>query len=136
MPDYSEFPTTPTAWQEHAFGDITPPALAAQVQPVYRGDVGDLRLDLSDVTDLGDLRAPITTRIDGGIGDITILVPESADVRVSSHSGLGTIRLFDQEDRVGGLFEGTGSEAWTGDGRPEIQLTIDAAIGDVVVDRA
>jgi hypothetical protein len=24
VPDYSEFPTTPTAWQEHAFGDITP----------------------------------------------------------------------------------------------------------------
>ena len=24
MADYSEFPTTPTAWQEHAFGDITP----------------------------------------------------------------------------------------------------------------
>ncbi|MGY1591560.1 hypothetical protein ACI789_06480 [Geodermatophilus sp. SYSU D00965] len=26
MPDYSEFPTTPTAWQEHAWGEVTPVA--------------------------------------------------------------------------------------------------------------
>ncbi len=24
MPDYSEFPTTPTAWQQHVWGDVTP----------------------------------------------------------------------------------------------------------------
>ena len=33
MPDYSEFPTTPTAWQEHAFGDITPLAVEAPAPP-------------------------------------------------------------------------------------------------------
>ncbi|RBY76378.1 hypothetical protein DQ238_17890 [Geodermatophilus sp. TF02-6] len=33
MADYSEFPTTPTAWQEHAFGDITPMALEAPAPP-------------------------------------------------------------------------------------------------------
>ena len=24
MPDYSEFPTTPTAWQENVWGEVTP----------------------------------------------------------------------------------------------------------------
>jgi hypothetical protein len=33
VPDYSEFPTTPTAWQEHAFGDITPTAIEAPAPP-------------------------------------------------------------------------------------------------------
>ena len=31
MPDYSEFPTTPTAWQQHVWGDMTP--LAAEDPP-------------------------------------------------------------------------------------------------------
>jgi hypothetical protein len=26
VPDYSEFPTTPTAWQEHAWGEVAPVA--------------------------------------------------------------------------------------------------------------
>ncbi|MBB3084863.1 hypothetical protein [Geodermatophilus sabuli] len=39
MPDYSEFPTTPTAWQEHAFGDVTPLAIEAPPPPPARRGV-------------------------------------------------------------------------------------------------
>jgi hypothetical protein len=39
VPDYSEFPTTPTAWQEHAFGDVTPLAIEAPPPPPARRGV-------------------------------------------------------------------------------------------------
>ena len=37
MPDYSEFPTTPTAWQEHAWGEITPLQTEDPLPPQRRG---------------------------------------------------------------------------------------------------
>ncbi len=37
MPDYSEFPTTPTAWQEHAWGDVTPLEVEDPPRPERRG---------------------------------------------------------------------------------------------------
>ncbi|SNR99333.1 hypothetical protein SAMN06893096_101243 [Geodermatophilus pulveris] len=37
MPDYSEFPTTPTAWQEHAWGEVTPLETEDPPSPARRG---------------------------------------------------------------------------------------------------
>jgi hypothetical protein len=37
VPDYSEFPTTPTAWQEHAWGEITPLQTEDPLPPQRRG---------------------------------------------------------------------------------------------------
>lgn len=37
MPDYSEFPTTPTAWQEHAWGEVTPLETEDPPRPQRRG---------------------------------------------------------------------------------------------------
>jgi hypothetical protein len=37
VPDYSEFPTTPTAWQEHAWGDVTPLEVEDPPPPQRRG---------------------------------------------------------------------------------------------------
>ncbi len=37
MPDYSEFPTTPTAWQEQAWQDIAPLPLEDPPPPQRRG---------------------------------------------------------------------------------------------------
>ena len=37
MPDYSEFPTTPTAWQEHAWGEVTPLETEDPPGPERRG---------------------------------------------------------------------------------------------------
>jgi phage shock protein PspC (stress-responsive transcriptional regulator) len=118
-------------------GDRTYVALSAsEVQPVYRGGIGDMRVDLQNLTDLGSLRQPIATRVDAGVGDVTIVVPRDADVRVSAHSGIGHIDLFGEGARAGGLFAGHGNESWSGDGRPEIELTINAGVGDVEVSRA
>lgn len=37
MPDYSEFPTTPTAWQEQAWQEITPLPVEDAEPPQRRG---------------------------------------------------------------------------------------------------
>jgi predicted membrane protein len=102
------------------------------VQPTYHCGVGDCTLDLSDVDDFDEL---ITTRLDAGVGDVTVIVPRSADVRVSVDSGLGDVRMFGQDDRNGGYFPGLGSQSWTDDGEEEINLSINAGIGDVEVTR-
>jgi phage shock protein PspC (stress-responsive transcriptional regulator) len=105
---------------------------ADSVQPVYDCGVGDCTLDLSGISDLGD---PITTRLDAGLGDVEVILPSSADVRVTVDPGIGDVRMFGQVDRNGGYFPGVGSRPWTDDGEPEINLTINAGIGDVEVSR-
>jgi phage shock protein PspC (stress-responsive transcriptional regulator) len=107
------------------------PRTAADVQPVYSLGLGDTTLDLSD---LSDLDQPVTTQVNGGLGDVDVLVPRSADVRVDVHSGLGEVDVLDLASD-GGLSLGSGA-AWSGDGEPDIVLTINAGIGDVEVDRA
>ena len=118
---------------ENGIGDQTYRETDADfVQPVYHCGVGDCTLDLSDVDDLGD---PITTRIDAGVGDVEVILPRSADVRVTLDSGVGEVQMFDQDERNGGFFPGVGSRSWTDDGEAEINLTINAGIGDVEVSR-
>jgi phage shock protein PspC (stress-responsive transcriptional regulator) len=126
-------------WRDvhHGVGDRTYVALTpSEVQPEYRGGIGDMRIDLHGLSGLGDLREPITTRVDAGIGDVTIVVPRDADVRVVAHSGIGNVDLFGEGARADGLFAGHGNESWSGDGKPEIELTINAGVGDVEVSRA
>jgi len=111
------------------------PQTAAAVEPVYHGGVGDVTLDLSEI-DLSTLDGPIETVLDAGVGDVEILVPRTADVRIEANSGLGDIEVFGSNTAGRGFYPGTGSADWTGDGDPEIVLTINAGIGDVEVDRA
>lgn len=117
-----------------ASSDVTfSPQTAATVDARYQSGVGDVELDLTAI-DLAALTGPITTVVDSGVGDVQVVVPRSADVRVSVSNGLGDAELFGQ-DSNGGTYAGTGSAPWTGDGNPEIVLTIEAGIGDVTVSR-
>jgi phage shock protein PspC (stress-responsive transcriptional regulator) len=111
------------------------PATAEDVRPVYQAGVGDVVLDLSDI-DVRDLDRPVATRLDAGIGDVEIIVPRSADVRIEADSGIGNIEVFGEDGVGDGLFPGLGSASWTGDDEPEFAITIDAGIGDVEVSRA
>jgi phage shock protein PspC (stress-responsive transcriptional regulator) len=110
------------------------PATAADVQPLYDAGVGDLMVDLTAV-DLATLTAPVHTEVQHGVGDLHVLVPRSADVRIDVHQGMGDVDVFGQSSNSG-FFPGTGSAAWTGDGRPEFVITVDAGVGDVEVSRA
>jgi phage shock protein PspC (stress-responsive transcriptional regulator) len=110
------------------------PASAAEVSPVYHGGVGDMTVDLTQVS-LAGLDGPVTTRIDHGLGDLQVVVPASADVRLTVDHGLGDLQVFDRGSAAQGFFPGTGSASWTGDDQPEFVLTIDNGLGDVEVSR-
>jgi phage shock protein PspC (stress-responsive transcriptional regulator) len=110
------------------------PTTAADVRPLYHGGVGDLTLDLTRVPP-ADLDGPVTTRIEHGVGDLHVLVPASADVRVTVDSGLGDVNLFDRS-ADSGSFPGVGAAPWTDDGQPEFVISIAAGVGDVEVHRA
>ena len=111
------------------------PLSASAVQPEYRGGVGDVTVDLTDVA-LAGLDEPIHTRIDHGVGDLELRLPDSADVRVTVHHGLGSVDVFDEGSSDGGFYPGTGSASWTDDGRPEFEIMINSGVGDVEVSRA
>ena len=128
--------STTQPWEdvEGGVGDRTyTPETAGEVRPVYDHGMGNLTLDLTDI-DLADLDEPVTTRIDHGMGDIEVLVPDSADVRVEVDGGMGDVDILDL-DSDGGLSAGEGS-SWSGDGEAEIVLTIDSGMGNVEVSRA
>jgi phage shock protein PspC (stress-responsive transcriptional regulator) len=122
-------------WQyggENGIGDQTFREIDGDfVEPAYHCGVGDCTLDLSGIDDFDEL---ITTRLDAGVGDVEVILPESADVRVTVDSGLGGVRVFGQND-TRGFFPGEGSRSWTDDGEPEFDVTINAGIGDVEVSR-
>jgi hypothetical protein len=126
-------------WQyggENGIGDQTFRETGADfVQPAYHCGVGDCTLDLSGVDDLDDLDEEITTRLDAGVGDVDVILPRSADVRVTVDSGLGSVEIFGEDGRSSGFFPGEGSRSWTDDGEPEFDLTINHGIGDVEVSR-
>jgi phage shock protein PspC (stress-responsive transcriptional regulator) len=110
------------------------PATAAEVRDNYRGGAGDMTVDLSRI-DAGDLNREIATRIEHGIGDLTVILPRSADVQLLVEQGIGDLQVFDRGAAADGFFPGLGSRPWTDDGKPEFALTIDSGLGDVEVSR-
>jgi hypothetical protein len=69
------------------------------------------------------------------VGNLHVVVPDSADVQVTVHDGLGNVDVLGNGSSDG-FYPGSGSASWTGDGNPEFVITIDAGIGNVEVDRA
>jgi phage shock protein PspC (stress-responsive transcriptional regulator) len=110
------------------------PQTAADVRPVYDGAIGNTTVDLSEVA-LTGASTPISTRVDGGVGNLRVLLPASADVRVSVQDGLGHVDVLGHGS-TDGFYRGSGSASWSGDDQPEFVLTIDAGIGNVEVSRA
>jgi hypothetical protein len=110
------------------------PATEAEVRQVYRGGVGDMTVDLRQV-DVSNLDGEIATRIEHGVGDLYILVPQSADVQLNLESGLGSVNVFDRGSDTAGFFPGAGSASWTNDGQAEFALTVNSGVGDVEVSR-
>jgi phage shock protein PspC (stress-responsive transcriptional regulator) len=109
------------------------PSTAAAVEPTYEHAAGDLTVDLRDV-DVSDRDAPIVTRIEHGIGDVEVLVPSSADARVTVDNGVGDTEVFG-DGADSGFYPGTGTAAWTDDGVPEFRISIHSGAGDVTVSR-
>ncbi|SFO96252.1 phage shock protein C (PspC) family protein [Geodermatophilus dictyosporus] len=105
------------------------PTSVADVRSTYSVGAGDLDLDLSRL-DVGEVDTPLEVRVDHGLGDLDVTVPDDFDVRVDVEHGLGDVDLFDQGPD-GGLFRGD-----DGDGDVDLVLTIHSGLGDVEVSRA
>ncbi len=105
------------------------PSTRAEAQRTFELGAGNLRLDL---TALGATRSPIRVRARVGTGELTVVVPSHAAVRITSHVQVGRITVFGQE-RGSGLdvtdtFRG-------GDGGPvRLNLDLRAGAGRIVVD--
>ncbi|TFV88222.1 PspC domain-containing protein [Blastococcus sp. CT_GayMR16] len=127
--------TLPWSGLRGGVGDRTyRPAAVAEVRDVYRNGAGDMTVDFSRL-DQGISGDPITTSVEHGVGDLTVIVPRSADVQLVVEQGIGDLDVFDRGADADGFFAGTGSRPWTDDGEPEFVLTIDSGLGDVEVSR-
>jgi len=110
------------------------PASVAQVQDRYQSGAGDMTVDLTGV-DVSDLDAPITTRVEHGVGDVRVVVPRDADVRLTVMSGVGSIDTFGQGSLDRGFFPGSGTGSWVDDGKAEFVIAVHNGAGDVEVSR-
>jgi hypothetical protein len=110
------------------------PATAAQVRDVYRNGAGDMTVDLTHV-DVSHLSAPISTRLEHGVGNTQVVVPADADVQLTIDSGVGNIDVFDQGSVDSGFFPGTAPGSWVNDGRAEFRIVVSNGVGDVEVSR-
>jgi phage shock protein PspC (stress-responsive transcriptional regulator) len=110
------------------------PVSDAQVQNVYRGGAGDMTVDLTRVP-VSNLDGPITTRVEHGLGDVQVIVPRDADVRLTVMSGVGSIDAFGQGSLDSGFFPGSGPGTWVDDGNAEFVIAVHNGAGDVEVSR-
>jgi len=116
-------------------GDRTfSPTAAAQVRDVYSSGAGDMTVDLSQV-DVSHLAAPIDTRIEHGLGDVRIIVPSDADVRIGVMTGVGSVDVLGEGSIDRGFIPGIGSGPWVDDGKAEFDIAVHNGAGDVEVSR-
>ncbi len=84
---------------------------------------GDLEVYLP-----GKLSADLPVSIQGGIGELTIYLPEDTAVEADMTGGLGELNVYDLE-RQGGRYI-----AGNPDRDPSIQLNVEAGIGEMTVE--
>lgn len=101
------------------------PQSAAEVQSTYDFGAGELELDLSRVDDIEGLDGR-NIRVEGGAGQIDLIVPDGMDVDVSGQvGGPGAVTLFGQQR--GGI--ATSARGFHNGGPDAPRLTIDAQLG-------
>ena len=127
-------------WTAGGVGDVEyTPRTAAEVLPLYERSAGNLDLDLSrlNLTPApGSNADPIRTRIELGLGDVDVTVPENADVTLNASVGMGDLSFGERDQSGGGveMRETDLGEDGVASGRPII-LDIDAGAGNVEVHR-
>lgn len=101
----------------------------------YSFGVGDARVDLTGVP-LTD--EPLEVPISGGLGDVTVVVPEGAAVvaEVSSGAGNVTWKVDGKNERSDGVGHDRTftSEAMSGREDAEIELTIEVGVGSITIE--
>jgi phage shock protein PspC (stress-responsive transcriptional regulator) len=114
--------TVADRWDPHRTTVV--PSDAAQVQSTYSMDVGELVLDLSDVSDPAALDGRQIT-VTGNVGHLDIRVPDGVTVVADTHvTGIGGMNVFDRDG--GGIDTQVNTVHSAGPGAP--RLTIDAEL--------
>ncbi len=109
------------------------PTSAAEVRDTYDLRGGKLVLDLSDVVDVDALDGR-DIAIDGGAGQVEVIVPDDMDVTVETQLAAGDSRVFDR--RQEGIDVNVDHVLDGGDGVPEMAITIDLLVGEIIVREA
>jgi phage shock protein PspC (stress-responsive transcriptional regulator) len=107
------------------------PFTIQDVRPEYRLTAGSFYFDLTELAD-DTGTAELTASVAGG--DITVIVPDNADVDVTASSGLGRLWILGGEQVGTSLLQrvtGNGDP-----GGPTLLLRLEAGIGEVHVQRA
>jgi len=87
--------------------------------------VGDTTIDLS-----GERAADLTARIESGVGSLTLRLPRSVGVRITSQAeGIGDFTV-EGERVTGGIWE---NQSYAGTG-PKIDIVLHRGIGDVKIE--
>ena len=106
------------------------PTTAAAVDTTYELGAGSLRLDLSGVRDPEDLLGR-TIVIDGGLGQVRVILPADLAVTVEATISGGEIRVLGEQTSGQGA-----SLDVVSDERPALTLEIDHTFGQIDVERA
>jgi hypothetical protein len=99
------------------------PVTAAALAPSYRLGVGDLTVDLSDVS-LAAGTTDVSTRL--GVGTLKVIVPAGVTVRLHDHASVGTVRAFGRERDGASADQRLVAHGAPGDTRT---LVLDASVG-------
>jgi len=106
------------------------PTSSAEVRDSYNLDGGDLTLDLSGVEDVERLGGREIT-INGGAGEIEVIVPPGMDVTAVATTGVGDVSLFSQHNDGFDINEESFLDG--GDDVPDMRIIIDLGVGQVTV---
>lgn len=106
------------------------PISAAAVSDSYHLDTGRLLVDLSAVTDVDGLDGRELS-VDGGVGDIVVIVPDGMDITVAASTGIGDVNVFDQHQN--GLDVNQDGFLDGGYDVPDMRINIDLGVGQVTV---
>lgn len=108
------------------------PVNAAQVLPVYERTAGEINLDLRRLPDT----AAVRTTVRNGAGNITVIVPSTADVRYSCEAAVGNVECLGRQQSGVGTQPITGQDLGEdGEGGQRITLEAVAGAGNVEVHR-
>ncbi|MBM7770217.1 phage shock protein PspC (stress-responsive transcriptional regulator)/predicted membrane protein [Actinokineospora baliensis] len=84
----------PDGFKANGVGDVQAnPTTIADVQAVYSRDIGSINVDLTGLPTSGT----VSTVAEVGIGDVTVTVPENADVTVFCDAGIGDVDCLGEQ---------------------------------------
>jgi hypothetical protein len=116
-------------WDPHSTTVI--PATASAVMPEYTMDVGEIRLDLTDVRDPEALDGR-TIHVTGNVGHIEVRVPASVTVVSNNEvTGIGGINAFGRDG--GGIDTSVTAVHSGGVGAPQLTIDTDLHVGGIDV---